>query len=108
MKKILFYARDPGAANCIIPVYEKVKKNKRFQTLLSGKDFALNLYKNENLPFLDIAKKIKIFNKKNVKEFLRNSKIDVVVSGVGSTDITDRIIGCVFLYPRSAAKKTRI
>src|SRR3989344_4627682 len=92
MKIILFYARDPGAANCILPIYHKLKKNKKLKIILCGKDYALNLYKKECVKFIDIAKKVKVLDKESVKIFLQNHSVDAVVSGVGSTDITDRII----------------
>lgn len=92
MKKILFYARDPGAANCVIPVYKKIRGAKRFDAALWGKDFALDFYKKEKLLFKDISALIPALSRESIKNELIKISPDVIVSGVGSTDLTDRML----------------
>ena len=51
--KILFFARDPGGANVILPVYKKCQG--RFETLLYAKDFALKKIMSQgDIPVKDI------------------------------------------------------
>lgn len=101
MKKILLYSRDPGAANCIIPVYKKIKKTKRYRVELFGKDFALDLYKANQCTYVDIKKIIPQINLSAIKHFLRNGNYDLVLTGNTGNDFTDRILW-------DAAKQLRI
>lgn len=91
MKKILIFSRDPGAANCVIPVYKKLQRRKDVQTDLVGKDFALNKYIEAELESKDITKLISSINLVSVKEFLKNNKYNLVITGTG-TDFTDRLL----------------
>lgn len=91
MKKILFFSRDPGAANCIIPVYQKIINDSNYQVELFGKDFALEKYIEEGLQGENITEyKLKI-EEKDIKKFLQSRKYDLLVLGT-SVDIIERLL----------------
>lgn len=92
MKKILLFARDPGAVNCIIPLFKALKHSRRYHADLLGKDFALAQYKLEKLKFSDIAKLIPRFHLESVKRWLKQKGYGAVVTGTTASDITDKLL----------------
>jgi len=91
-KKIIFFSRDPGAANCVIPVYKKLTNKHYIQTDLFGKDFALNKYSEAGLNSKDISQIVSPLTYDSLKEFLKNSGYTMLITGVESTDITNRLL----------------
>lgn len=92
MKKILLFARDPGAVNCIIPLFKALKHSRRYHADLLGKDFALAQYKLEKLKFSGIAKLIPRFHLESVKRWLKQKGYGAVVTGTTASDITDKLL----------------
>lgn len=92
MKKILLFSRDPGAANCIAPIYKKIVENELFEIDLFGKDMALDKYKEMELPSKNIQETISFITLKSIKDFLNTGKYNLVCTGTGFEDFTDRLI----------------
>lgn len=82
-KKILLFSGDPGEANCIIPVYKKLRNRKNLSLDLFGKEFSIKLYKREKLHYADINNV-----RPNVADY------NLVVSGAGGArgDATNKIL----------------
>lgn len=89
MKRIFLFARDPGGANVISPVYEECKN--RFETFVYAKDFALQRLKIEGIPVVDIRQKCSI-NEEQIYNFLKNINPDVVVTGTSLDDYVERYL----------------
>lgn len=90
MKKIIFFARDPGGANVILPVYEKTKT--QFETLVYAKDFALSKMRAEGIPVIDIEQECQSTKLEAVCGFLKRIAPDVIVTGTSLDDFTERYI----------------
>jgi len=89
--KVLLFSRDPGSANTIIPLVSRLKE-KGHEIKLFGKDAALNRYKLFGLKGKDITKSIKEINIKNLNKFLRDEKVDCIVTGCIGNDFTERFL----------------
>ncbi|MCB9805864.1 hypothetical protein H6775_01750 [Candidatus Nomurabacteria bacterium] len=92
MSDILFFSRDPGAANCIIPVYKKVVEENDNTFDLYGKDFALDKYRESGIKGKDILKEIGLVDRENIKKFLEGKSYKVLVLGSSFEDETERIM----------------
>lgn len=99
MKKILFFARDPGGVNVILPVYRQMKN--RFETIVYAKDFAVERIKRQNIPVKNIVEEYKLEGEESLCDFLLDIKPDAVVTGTSLDDYTER-------YLWSAAEKLQI
>lgn len=55
MTSIILFSRDPGGANCIIAVYDKLRQTPGIKTYLWGKDFATDKYREWKLDYQDIS-----------------------------------------------------
>jgi len=92
-KKILLFARDPGAANCLVPVFLKLKNSKIFIPCLFGKEFALDIFDREKITYTDITKKLKRTSEDDIEIFLRRGGYSCIVTGTTSKDdLTDRYL----------------
>lgn len=90
MKKIIFFARDPGGANVILPIYEKVKN--QFEALVYAKDFALQKFRAAGISAIDIQRECKTTEMSAVCDFLKRSNPDVIVTGTSLDDYTERYL----------------
>ena len=90
MRKILLYARDPGAANVVIPLYNKLKDASKFEAVLVGKDFSLESYKKEGLDFIDVGNKV--YDSHSASVFLKEGNFSLVLTGTTADDYTDRYL----------------
>ncbi|MFC1748530.1 hypothetical protein ACFL2V_06955, partial [Pseudomonadota bacterium] len=90
MKKILIYARDPGGANAVLPLYLPLK-NGGCEVVLCGKEFALLRYKEFGLDGIDIEGVVEEIDKIHVRAWLKQMKFDVVVTGTSGEDKSERI-----------------
>ena len=91
MIKILFFARDPGGVNVILPVYKKCQG--RFETLLYAKDFALKKIMSQgDIPVKDIARECGCGNYSEVLDFLAKTSPDFIVTGTSLDDFTERYL----------------
>lgn len=86
---VLFFARDPGGANVVRPVYEKMKGN--YRTLLYAKEFALKTFREENYPVEDIQER-GIETYEDILSFLKEVNPDVVITGTSLDDFTERYL----------------
>lgn len=90
MKKILLCARDPGGANTIIPLVEKLSQ--KYEVLLYGKDTALEKYKQYQLEGMDIVKEVKDIEKEEISRFLQVKKVDFIITGTSADDNTEKFL----------------
>lgn len=91
MIKILFFARDPGGVNVILPVYKKCQG--RFETLLYAKDFALKkIMAQGDVPVKDIARECDCGSYRKVVDFLEKTNPDFIVTGTSLDDFTERYL----------------
>jgi hypothetical protein len=90
MKKILFFACDPGGANTLIPLIEPLAKTRK--VLIFGKSSALKKYQENGYKGADVIKR---FNKNSLAEvikFLQQQSPDVVVTGTSANDMTEKYL----------------
>ncbi len=90
MKTILLFSRDPGGANTIIPLVQKL--NDKYNILLYGKDVALLKYKDNNLNAQNIMEYCKNINYNEIKNFLINIKPDFIITGTSADDYTEKYL----------------
>ena len=89
MKKIFFFARDPGGLNAILPVYEEIKKLS--EPLIYAKDFALQKLRIEGIPVIDIEQECQVEEEK-IYNLLKRINPDVIVTGTSLDDFTERYL----------------
>lgn len=86
LKKILFYSRDPGGANCVIPVYRKFSRTKGVKVELWGKDFAIRKYREDGLEYRDIGN----LKKDEIRYLLSRFSPEILVTGTSYGDRTEQ------------------
>jgi hypothetical protein len=89
LKEILLFARDPGGANTLIPVYDKLKES--YQVSVYGKDVAVEWFKAEGLPCQDITL-VCDGTYEAVYAFLAERRPSIVVTGTSLDDYTERYL----------------
>lgn len=89
MKIILLFARDPGSANVILPVYQKLKI--KYHTLLYAKEFAYKIFRNAGLPAKDICT-CRVETDEDILLFLKEMHPDAVITGTSLDDFTERYL----------------
>lgn len=87
--KVLLFARDPGGANTIIPLYDALKR-RRYRVILFGKDYALKHYAIHGLKSKDIMKEIAVSSPVEIKHFLTDIDPDIIITGTSADDMTER------------------
>ncbi len=95
---ILFFARDPGAASALLPVYEQLEEEK----VLWGKDNARSIFQEAGVPFRDFNdevtnQRLGVNDEEVVRSWLRQTlsgfDCSLVVTGTtGLDDYTDRLL----------------
>lgn len=85
-KKALLYSRDPGGTNCIIPVYQKLRGIKDVESLLWGKDFAIQKYREEDLKYRDVSD----VGPEELFGLLKKFQPSVLVTGTSYGDRTEQ------------------
>lgn len=88
MKTILFFARDPGGANVILPVYMKLKE--KYHTYIYAKEFALKSFRRENIAAGNIEDECDTQKFEEIGTFLRNVSPDLIITGTSLNDFTER------------------
>lgn len=90
LKTILFFARDPGGANAILPVYKKAEK--KYHTVAYAKQYAAKRLEDAGIPVRDIEMECKSESFENVKSFLKKQNPDLVITGTSLDDFTERYL----------------
>ena len=89
-KRILVYACDPGGANVVIPVVQRLRQ--QYDVLLYGKAAALQKYQAAGLLGVDLACTLLDDGYEAVRVFLNALKPDLVVTGTSANDFTERYL----------------
>ncbi len=90
MEKVLLFARDPGGANTLIPLYSKLKKE--YEVVVYGKDVAIGWFANEKIPCKDIMSECKEISLEEIEKFVKKHKFDMVITGTSLDDYTERYL----------------
>lgn len=90
MKTVMLFARDPGGANVILPVYEKIKNT--YRTLVYAKEFALKKLRDNGILAEDIEEECKAGTYGDVKSFLKRHIPDLIITGTSLDDFTERYL----------------
>jgi len=85
-KRMLFYSRDPGGANCVIPVYQRLRELKGVEPLLWGKDFAIQKYREDGLIYRDIGD----LKPEEIHKLLKQFDPKVLITGTSYGDRTEQ------------------
>lgn len=91
MKRVLLFARDPGGANAVAPLAEKLRL-RGHEPLLYGKDAALKQYRNAGLDGLDLNQEAPVMGVAEYEEFLRRIAPDFMITGTGSDDFAEKYL----------------
>jgi hypothetical protein len=90
-KKILFFSRDPGGCNCLVPIINNISKDK-YDIFIFGKDSALNVYIKNNIIGKNIINFLKEVNEEEIKKFLKNINPDLIITGTSAGDVVEKEI----------------
>lgn len=90
-KKILLFSRDPGGANTVAPLYNKLVKRGYFVKLY-GKDTALNKYEQYGLKGINITNTINNISQDEIYKFLSNEYPDFLITGTSADDFTEKYL----------------
>ena len=90
IKKILFFSRDPGGANCIIPLYKRIEADKNIQPHLYCRDFACQKYREKSLSFKNINRELNHITPRSIENFLKRKRPNLIITATSSDDNTER------------------
>ncbi|NFN86294.1 hypothetical protein FDF31_02470 [Clostridium sporogenes] len=90
-KNILLFSRDPGGANTIAPLYEKLKK-RGYSVKLYGKDIALSKYNQYGLKGINIREKLRCISQEEVYKFLLKESPDFLITGTSADDFIEKYL----------------
>lgn len=90
MNKVLFFARDPGGANCIIPVIKRTQGI--YNTVILSKDFAYKRIESAGIKTEQIDEYCDSTSIESIKEYLDINGISIVVTGTSVDDYTERYL----------------
>ncbi len=90
-KKIILFSRDPGGANCIIPLCQPLK-DLNCNVSLYGKDIALKKYAEYGLDGIDILNHIKNIELDEIEMFINKEKPDLIITGTSADDMTEKYL----------------
>ncbi len=88
-RRILFFSRDPGGTNAVMPLIEPLRTLGN-EVLVYGKDAALSIYRRLNLDCADIRDAIPSGREGETDKFVRVLGPDLIVTGTSSEDFTER------------------
>lgn len=89
MITVLFFARDPGGANVIIPVYKKMEG--KYQRLIYAKEFAYERIKKEGIPVINIKEECGD-KEEDIVYFLKRTNPQILITGTSLNDYTERYL----------------
>ena len=88
----MLFSRDPGGANCVIPLVEPLK-NKGYRVRLFGKDTALQKYAERTVrDYFDITEYLQDFAQSTFLAFLQKERPDFIITGTSADDLTEKYI----------------
>src|SRR5574344_2059702 len=90
MKKILLFSRDPGGANAIISLVDKLKQS--YEVILYGKDSAIHKYEENHLQYIDLSTEIENISLGNLEDFVDRIKPDLIITGTSADDMTEKYL----------------
>lgn len=90
MKTVLLFARDPGGANVVMPIYEKIKT--KYKTYVYAKEFALKRFRDNGISAKDIEEECEAEAYEDVAAFLKWLSPDIVITGTSLDDFTERYL----------------
>lgn len=90
MKTVMLFARDPGGANVIMPVYDKFKT--KYRTLVYAKEFALKRLRDNGIPAKDIEEECTAGTYGDVMYLLKRQLPDIIITGTSLDDFTERYL----------------
>lgn len=85
----MFFSRDPGSANCLVPVYQKLQNISRIQADIWNKDFVYPQYKKAGIVVYDIGVAVPLINESSIYDFLIKENYYMVVTGTTCYDPKD-------------------
>ena len=88
-RRILFFSRDPGGTNAIMPLIAPLRALGN-EVAIYGKDAALSIYRKLNVDCSDICDSIPAGTPEEASEFVRKASPDLIVTGTSSEDFTER------------------
>ncbi|MGV8124341.1 MAG: hypothetical protein AB2L14_31730 [Candidatus Xenobiia bacterium LiM19] len=89
-KKILFFSRDPGSANVIIPVVKTLMQESNYDLRVIGKDMAIEKFRYYGILITPAEKYFSNYSDEEIHEMLLSEKPDAVVTGASGDDLTER------------------
>jgi predicted glycosyltransferase len=90
-RKVMLFARDPGGANVIIPLYAPLVK-KGYEVQLYGKDYALKIFENNGCQAKDIMRSVEAVAGGSILSFLKKEKPDFIITGTSADDKTEKYL----------------
>lgn len=90
MKKIFFFARDPGGANALIPVI--INTRSKYRIIVYGKDYAIDRFRSFDIECNDILKDCGVIEEDCVYRFLKEVSPDMVFTGTSADDFTEKYL----------------
>lgn len=88
--RVLFFARDPGGANTIIPIINKMQEE--YEILCYGKDVALQRIRQSGLACRDIMEEVINITEDSIYHFLYDLKVQTIITGTSLDDFTERYL----------------
>lgn len=93
MSKILFFSRDPGGANTLLPLIRVLLHQKKHSLEVFGKEYACTKYTEEKILYRDIRKDFPgKLTYEAIKAFLTMHRPDVIVTGTSEDDMTEKYL----------------
>lgn len=89
--RLLVFSRDPGGANTVIPVIEKLKAG-HHDVIVYGKDTALKKYNERNISAIDIELALNEITVNALAKFLKLNNISCVLTGTSADDMTEKYL----------------
>lgn len=90
MIDVLFFSRDPGGANVLIPIYLELKDS--YTVRAYGKDYAVNIWRKTGLECTDLIDCVNYIDSISIENFLSDIKPKVVITGTSFDDKTELLI----------------
>jgi hypothetical protein len=86
IKKVLFFSYQRGSANCLVPLYKRIKSDERFLVHLYGGAQAGEKYNEEHVPY----KNLDAADLQLITALLKKEKPDIIVTG--TSDNVERLL----------------